>query len=204
MTSLRPGYSVISSDSRVELLHLLQQRAQRTIAELTDATGLHPNTVREHLQRLIEGGYVVSEAEHRVTRGRPRVLYSAVTGADTASSPVAERKARDAAQRGDLMRRVMPWTDGAALAPDALHQLDALVEDLGDAGFEPLVDEKALTVDLSPCAHAAAHAGDRDVLCSVHLGLMQGILAEAGGPLTIGGMQPSCDPRQCVVQLTQG
>ena len=61
------------------------------MTELCDATGLHANTVREHLQRLIESGYVVPETEQRATRGRPRVFYSAATGADTASSPIATR-----------------------------------------------------------------------------------------------------------------
>ena len=42
------------------------------------------------------------------------------------------------------------------LAPDALHQVDALVEDLIDAGFDPLVDERELTIDLTPCAQATA------------------------------------------------
>jgi hypothetical protein len=37
----------------------------------------------------------------------------------------------------------------------ALHQIDALVEDLEGAGFDPLVDERELTVELTPCAHAS-------------------------------------------------
>ena len=37
----------------------------------------------------------------------------------------------------------------------ALHQIDALVEDLVDAGFDPLVDEDELTVELTPCAQAS-------------------------------------------------
>lgn len=202
MTS-RPAYSALSSDSRVEILHLLQERPRRTIAELAGSTGLHANTVREHLQRLIEGGYVVGEAERRTTRGRPRVLYSAVTGAPTASSPIAERKAREAARRGDLTRRVMPWTDDPDLPAEVLHQLDALVDDLEGAGFDPVIDERELTVDLTPCAYVGTLEGGRDVRCSVHLGLMQGVLAEAGGPLAVDGMRPSCDPAQCVVQLTR-
>lgn len=197
------AYSAISSSSRVELLHVLQQRPERSIAELCAATGLHPNTVREHLQRLIDGGYVVTHTEHRTTRGRPRVLYSAATGTDTASrSPIAGRKARDAARRGDLLRRIAPDTATSTLSPAATHQLDALIEDLSDAGFDPLVDEAALTVDLTPCPQVTDQAGARTVLCRVHLGLMQGVLAEAGGPLSIDGMRPACDPRTCVVQLT--
>jgi len=197
----RPPYGPISSASRVEILHLLQERPECTIAELCEATELHANTVREHLQRLIDAGYVLAETEHRTSRGRPRVLYRAATGTDAASSPIAQRKARDAAARGDLMRRIMPGTGTDSLPDDALHQLDALVGDLDEAGFDPLVDECGLTVDLTPCEHAAAQADHRDVLCQVHLGVMQGVLAEAGGPLAVEGMRPSCDPTVCVVQL---
>lgn len=192
------AYSAISSASRVEILHLVQQRARRTLAELTDATGLHANTVREHVQRLIDDGYMVAEPERRTTRGRPRVLYSAAT--DTPSDVQARRVAA-AAERGDLMRRVLPATSPTHLDTDALHQIDAIVEDLMDAGFDPIVDEDELTIDLTPCAHAAAQAEHRELLCRVHLGLMQGVLDAAGGPLSVDGMRSSCDPEQCVVQL---
>lgn len=197
-----PAYSAISSYSRVEILHLVQAGPRRTIADLCAATGLHANTVREHLQRLMDGGYVVAETEHRTTRGRPRVLYSAA-GTDAGSSAVARRKAEEAARRGDLMRRVMPETRHDDLPPEAVHQLDALAEDLGAAGFDPVIDERELTVDLSPCAYATTQAAHRKVLCSVHLGLMQSVLTEAGGPLAVDRIAPSCDPETCVVQLTE-
>ncbi len=197
----RTGYSAISSFSRVRLLQLIQQRPRRTVAELCEATALHPNTVREHLQRLIDGGYVVAEPEHRSTRGRPRVLYSAASARE-AISPVARRKAEQAAARADVMRRVMPWTrTNASLPTAAVHQLDALVDDLAEAGFDPALDEDALTVDLTPCPHAGAPAQDRATLCAVHLDLMAGVLAQAGGPLRVAGMLPACDPAHCVVRL---
>lgn len=195
------GYSAISSYSRVEIMHLVQQRSRRSIAELVEATGLHPNTVREHVQRLMDAGYVIAETERRTTRGRPRVLYTAATGDDAASSPVAAQRARDAAARGDLLRRVYPSDAEQVLEPDALHQLDALVEDLSEAGFDPLIDERTLTVDLTPCPHATT-ADHRGMLCRVHVGLMDGVLTQAGGPLKVDGIAPSCDPAQCVVQLS--
>ncbi len=200
MAIAAPGYSAISSYSRVEIMRLLQLRPQRTIAELTDATGLHANTVREHLQRLIDSGYVVGVPEHRTTRGRPRVLYSAVTDAE--SSPVARHKVREAARRGDLMRRVLP-TEPTILPDDAVHQLDALLDDLGDAGFDPLVDEESLTVDLTPCRYAGAQPEQRETLCAVHLGLMDAVLVQSGGPLRVEGLAPGCDPTQCVVHLSR-
>jgi predicted ArsR family transcriptional regulator len=195
-----PVCGPISSFSRVQLLHQVQTRPQRTIGELCEATGLHANTVREHLQRLIEGGYVVQTTEHRTTRGRPRTLYSAATGEGDASSPIARDKVTAAARRGDLLRRVLPGT-ASALGRAATYQLDALIEHLEESGFEPVVDDEQLTVDLSPCPHAAGRAEDRPMLCQVHLGLMQGVLTEAGGPLAAETVRTTAVPADCTVQL---
>lgn len=192
----------ISSYSRVQILHLVQSRAERTIGELCDATGLHANTVREHLQRLIEGGYVIPSTERRTTRGRPRMLYSAATGAPGASSPVAREKADAAARRGDLLRRIL-HRSASDLGQQATYQLDALVEHLEESGFEPVIDEERLTVELTPCPHAAAAPEHRPVLCQVHLGLMQGVLTQAGGPLAARGVRSSPRPAECTVELAR-
>jgi predicted ArsR family transcriptional regulator len=204
MTSGRSAsYSAISTYSRVRILHQLQTTPQRTITDLVGATGLHANTVREHLQRLVEEGYVVGEPEQRKVRGRPRVLYSASDGV-TASSPVRQRKVKESAARGDLLRRVLPGSvGGEGLSAVEQHQMDAVVDELLDSGFDPVIDEDGLTIDLTPCAHAQAQAEHRDVLCQVHLSLLQGVLTEARGPLAVDGMRQSCDPRECVIHLTR-
>ena len=205
MATPRTRYSAISSYSRVEILALVQARPDRPIAELTEATGLHPNTVREHLHRLIGAGHVIQSIEHRTTRGRPRTLYSAATGSREASSPIARRKVRDAAVRGDVMRRVMPWTGSNvdSIGRPATHQLDAIVEHLTDSGFDPVVDERDLTISLSPCPHAASQAGHRQTLCAVHLGLMQAVLTEAGGPLSAACIRTTDRATDCVVELAR-
>lgn len=196
----------ISSFSRVRILHLLFEAGRSggggelSIGELCAETALHPNTVREHLQRLIEGGYVIPTVEHRTTRGRPRTLYRAATGAPEASSPVARDKAKAAARRGDLLRSMLPEAV-TELGRDATYQLDALVEHLEESGFEPVVDDRILTVDLSPCPHAAGRPEDRPMLCQVHLGLMQGVLTAAGGPLEAECVRDADLPAECTVQL---
>lgn len=196
----------ISSYSRVRILHLLFEarhthpEGQLSIGDLCEATGLHANTVREHLQRLIEGGYVIPTIEHRTTRGRPRTFYSAATGDPGASSPVARDKAKAAARRGDLLRSIHPGA-ASGLGREATYQLDALVEHLEESGFEPIVDGDRLTVDLSPCPHAAGLPEDRPMLCQVHLGLMQSVLNEAGGPLAAERVQEAVLPSDCTVQL---
>jgi len=200
MTITGVAYGPISSYSRVRILHVVQERPERTIGELCDATGLHANTVREHLQRLIEGGYVIQTTEHRTVRGRPRTLYSAATGAPEASSPIAREKVAGAARRGDVMRSILS-EPASELGGDATHQLDALVEHLEESGFEPLVDEQTMTVDLSPCPHAASAPEHRPMLCQVHLGLMQGVLTEAGGPIAAPCVLAPRRPEECTVQL---
>ncbi len=201
MASSAAGYSAISSESRVQILHMLQSRPLRTIDELVEATGLHANTVREHLQRLSEDGYVISETEKRETRGRPRTLYSAATGDPEVSNPIGERKVREAAERGDLMRRVMPDTDSSDLDDESLHQIDALVENLIDSGFDPVVDSEDLTIDLSPCAHMGEPGEAPTMRCAVHVTLLQAVATQAGGPLDVEGLNPTCNPQDCVIQL---
>lgn len=197
------GYSALSCRSRVKILHLVQTRPQHTVAELVEATQLHSNTVREHLQRLIDGGHVVAHTEQRTSRGRPRTLFSAVDGTAPVSSPIAKQKVRDAAARGDIMRKVMPWTDtlDPTLCRQAVHQVDALVDHLHESGFDPVIDERVLRMDLRPCPHAATEPEHREVVCAAHLGIMRGVLAEAGGPLQVRRTHDAPNPTGCVVEL---
>jgi len=200
MAPARPACGPISTYSRVQILHLVQSRSPRSITELCESTGLHQNTIREHLQRLIDGGYIIASIERRATRGRPRTLYSAATGTPEASSDIARDKVNAAARRGDLMRRALPMA-ASGLGSEATYQLDALIEDLEESGFEPVIDDSRLTVDLTPCPHAAARPEDRPMLCQVHLSLMQGVLTEAGGPLTADFVHEPALPAECTVQL---
>ena len=39
------------------------------------------------------------------------------------------------------------------------------------------------------------------MLCQVHLGLMQGVLAAAGGPLTARCVRSAAHPEECTVDL---
>ncbi len=199
----RPGYSAISSYSRVRILRLLQERSGRTIVELCEATGLHPNTVREHLQRLIAGGYVVPQVERRATRG----------GRACSTARRARMRSRAPSRCGARRRRHSAATSCVASCPGRMPRPRSSPGGRAPARrargrsrprrFDPEVDEVALTVDLSPCPHASSLPEHRDTLCSVHLGLMDGVLAHAGGPLRVEGMAPSCDPERCVVHLSR-
>ncbi|HEY3437774.1 MAG TPA: helix-turn-helix domain-containing protein [Actinotalea sp.] len=87
------AYRTLASESRVEILHVLQQHeGPLTVDEVGVAVGLHVNTAREHLDRLVESGFVAREAEVRKTRGRPRILYRSVDRMAAATMDVRARE----------------------------------------------------------------------------------------------------------------
>lgn len=87
------AYRALASESRVGILHVLQERgAPVPVDEVAAAVGLHVNTAREHLDRLVASGFVEREAEVRTTRGRPRMLYRSI---DRAAAATVDARARE-------------------------------------------------------------------------------------------------------------
>jgi predicted ArsR family transcriptional regulator len=83
--------------SRIALLDVLRH-AERpmTVPELAAAVGLHVNTVRPHVDRLVRDGFAVRGSERRTAPGRPHVVYTlAPAGPHHAAS--AQRAARSGA-----------------------------------------------------------------------------------------------------------
>ena len=80
-------YRALASTSRVALMDVLRCGQGLTVAELSTAVSLHPNTTREHLSRLIDAGLVTGEPEQRASRGRPRMFYRAAQGTENIVLP---------------------------------------------------------------------------------------------------------------------
>ncbi|MFN8029274.1 MAG: helix-turn-helix domain-containing protein [Dermatophilaceae bacterium] len=64
---------VVASDRRALVLRVLRgTRAPMGIAELAEQIGLHPNTIRFHLDGLDNDGLVEPSIESTTAPGRPR------------------------------------------------------------------------------------------------------------------------------------
>ncbi len=221
------AYRALASGSRVEILHLLQGADQPlVIADIAAAVGLHPNTTREHLDRLVDAGFVVSEPEVRAVRGRPRLRYRAVERAAAATLDVRARAqlakllvdgygkamrspAESARQAGErwALALVAAGADGPEdlPEPDARRaQLVALATHFEDLGFDPEVAADETVVHLRRCPFADLARERTDVVCSVHLGLAQGVLANVPGPMRATALDPFVGPRHCVLHLAEG
>jgi predicted ArsR family transcriptional regulator len=252
------AYRALASDKRVSMLHALQRSdGPLGVDELAAVVGLHVNTAREHLERLIDSGFVASAPELRTTRGRPRILYSAVeriapattdgwardqlmrvlvagygrrlpsaTGAAqdagsvwgrslTATRPEPSRRRQRAAAvtavdpDGPCPDAVCPDPDGPVAShedctiPAPLDRVAGLEAHFDDLGFEPEGDAERLEVHLRRCPFLDLAHERPEVVCSVHLGLARGVLAQEGGPLTAEWLEPFVEPQHCVLHLTR-
>ena len=70
-------YRALADPVRRRLLRLLDEADEASDVEgLASALGLHPNTVRGHLDVLEQAGLVVRATRARGGPGRPRVVYT--------------------------------------------------------------------------------------------------------------------------------
>ncbi|MBB5642584.1 helix-turn-helix transcriptional regulator [Cryobacterium roopkundense] len=209
MTAHPPGFKTLASLSRITLLNQLQRRGTMTIGDLAEATGLHQNTTREHLDRLVHDGFVTCEPERRDIKGRPRMLYSAAEGVDRAEGSIRGRKVEAALQRAEQVRRMLPPATptsahghepaSAALTP-VQRQLDALDDHLDQSGFDASVDPGGLQVHLRDCPYSEMVKSNPEV-CRVHFTLIQGVLDQAEGPLRARQLHLVQAPQNCTLDL---
>ena len=87
--------------------------------------------------------------------------------------------------------------------PTPENQLAALDDHLHQLGLDPELEEDRLRFHLYRCPFLALAADREDVVCAVHLGLVQGVLAGVGGPLRAEALLPFVEPHHCVLQLSR-
>ena len=221
-----PAARTLASGSRVDLLHLLQDGNEHTIGELAAATGLHENTTREHLQRLVADGFAQRAPERRTVRGRPRMVYRAVSADDLRTDPRAQSRIEESIARVALTRVLLEGygrdasaasaaSAGRAMAadpdlrpepsgttaPGADRQLDALEGHLERLGFDPELDRSQMAFHLYRCPFLDLAKARPEVVCNVHLGLAQGVLDAVPGPVGARELLPFVGPEHCVLQL---
>lgn len=215
-----PQDGVRAGASRLRILQALRRAADGLgVQEVAEQVGLHVNTVRFHLDRLVADGVVARHAEPRTEPGRPRLTYTAVARPGTAGDkrsyrllaailasfvsgevPDATTAATEAGRTWGhyLAERPAPYrrTEEEAAISELLRLLD-------DIGFDPELvrAEKDREVWLRQCPFLEVAEDHRDVVCAVHLGLMQGALAEMRAPVTTDRLAPFVEPSLCVAHV---
>ena len=217
LTDAPPGQPLGSR--RAEVLDRLRAaRRPLGVLDLASATGLHANTARFHLDGLVEDGLATREIEERTTPGRRRVLYAArgeapgprsysllsemLTGLVATMGGGGAQAAEAGRDWGrHLVERDLP--SQRASEEESLTRLQRLLENVG---FEPetVRDGSAAVVNLHHCPFRDVAVRHTDVVCALHLGLMQGALSELRSPWRATGLEPFVEPTLCVARLEKG
>jgi predicted ArsR family transcriptional regulator len=177
--------------SRDRVLAFLRARSESAgVATIAAATGLSSNAVRFHLEHLIEDGAVRSAKDEAHTGpGRPSILYRAAP-AEAVESAAAYRLLAGllAAELGaigpaDASTEVgRTWARRLARPRTSRDPVQEVLRLFEDTGFEPQLRADGRTVELHRCPFYELAAGQPDVVCDVHLGLVTGVLEQLGAP----------------------
>jgi predicted ArsR family transcriptional regulator len=208
-------------ETRSRVLEVLQDiGTQLGVGDVATRLSLHPNTVRFHLDALVASGLVDSEAEERNLPGRPRTLYSANANSANAGRRnyrlLAEILASSMAAQTSHPRQAalnagQEWGRYLGEGPPPFKRVDAdeatrrLVSAMEDIGFAPEAVTKGRRRQLlvHHCPFREVAQEHPEVVCSIHLGLMNGLLAELGAPLEVNRLDPFVEPSQCVASLSR-
>jgi predicted ArsR family transcriptional regulator len=207
---------------RAEILRALRDAGEPLgIAEIAARVGVHLNTVRFHLDALVAAGTVERTRAELGTPGRPPQLYRAAQGMD----PAGPRHYRvlaevlvaaladdpDPVGRATEAGRVWGEREASGLAAgDAADEsaradasTDLLIGMLDDLGFAPERDEAEAPsrIGLRSCPFLELAVDHADVVCPVHLGLMQGAMSAWRSPVSVDGLDRFVEPDLCVVHL---
>jgi len=214
LAALTPGRNgrseSLSGQSREALLDLLRATGgDLTIEQLSDATGLHPNTVRGHLEVLVAAGEVRRTTGRAQGRGRPPWLYSAVgpnaelvAELDDLLSGLRDTDSSDAFIRDAAHR----WADAVdpadrgQPAADVQQAVDRAVDALTEVGFDAQLSPIGDTITLRACPYASL-VRDHPVICRIHTALLQDLFDRSGQQVSVTEMQVWPTPGSCLVKL---
>lgn len=180
------------------------RRADRplTVAELTEAVGVHHTAVRAHLAKLRDAGLITESHAEPTGPGRPKLIYNATAhpqSPDEVLEPGREPYRELSALLAEVVReRRTPREVGAAAGRRSARHRDPtgetdtveLIEsEARDLGFDPRRRSSASRPELvlRHCPFAEVAAEDPETICSLHLGIAEGI-AESRGDVEVVDM----------------
>ncbi|HEV8682545.1 MAG TPA: helix-turn-helix domain-containing protein [Actinomycetota bacterium] len=207
-------HRALAEDTRFRLYRYLRLTGRPvSVRELSRRLSLHPNTLRPHLRRLEEAGLVSHQVRKTAAVGRPQILYEALESSEDGAKDyrfLAEilcgmvRTPREIATAAELARE---W--GAYLVSQggpkpgvrlpARRNLALLRDAMAGAGFDPRFrrDGTSVEVTLRACPFRDLADDYRDLVCTLHRGLIEGMLAGLKPRITLHEFKPFAERGVC-------
>lgn len=159
------------------------------IAALTDHFELNHNAIRQHIAKLLDAELVVETSVRGGGPGRPRLMYEVAPAAESRWDVIGPYE-----RLSILLAEVIRTGDTAVAVGERAGQqyrveasepdevVANLVDTMARLGFDPELRRRGKRVDvvLDTCPFASAVLADPDTVCSLHLGIAQGLAAGTG------------------------
>ena len=215
--SRAPGLDILKAlgDNTRYAIYLELARSPRPLstADIAEVLGLHVNTVRPHLERMREVGLLEVTTSSRGDVGRPQHRYSLAAdapwlGLEPSPLPMLARVVLSAARGAGLSPDELidagrdQGRADAARWPEGADALEALEDEQARLGFDPEVvglDEGAVMA-FAHCPFRELAEQHPDLVCSLHQGLVEGLVARLGGA-EVTVFHPLADRTPCQVEL---
>jgi predicted ArsR family transcriptional regulator len=192
----------------------------REVPELARLLGIHPTTVRAHLERLLEAGMLEEEPGVPAGRGRPSKRYrlrqpllagdpevrlfvgslvSLLRDAYGKRAPSAaeEEGSRRGRELGQSFRHPSP--------EQAVREVVKTLSRLSFGPGQPVRQGDGVAVDVHHCPYGVdPHDPDGAIVCGFHEGLIRGLAETASGEEVGVRLLPFVAPGICRVELSFG
>jgi predicted ArsR family transcriptional regulator len=156
------------------------------VAELNERFPLNHNAIRQHLAKLVAAGLVVESRVRGGGRGRPRLVYEAdpatlgqwgTTGAYERLSRLLVEVIRTGLSPEEVGRRAADVFRVPTPSGDIVADISAA---MARQGFDPEVKPRrdGAEIVLGTCPFANVATADRETICSLHLGIAEGLAEE--------------------------
>ena len=215
----RPPKRARLSAARLQVLETLAEQPEPcTVSAIAAILHQHTNTTREHLDGLVRLDFAVRERGVADGPGRPPWRYQCVEEYETSSSAaeyaglasaLADQIARTSSDpHGDALAAGQSWgktliaRDDAPPAAAIEPARKTVVELLERLEFSPEPSADGTTVRLRRCPLLEAAYRNPDIVCAVHLGLVQGALSELGMSPDGTSLLPFAEKGACRLHFT--
>lgn len=200
-------------------LELARSPQPLATADIAASLGLHPNTVRPHLERMREVGLLDLHVDGRGGVGRPQHLYSVSEdapslGLEPPPYPVLARMLLRMAAVAGLasedaldVGREQGQADAERYAGE-LRCLGALEAELRRLGFDPetvaeplpVTDAEQVTIAFAHCPFRSLAESNPELVCAMHHGMVDGFVGRRGDG-TVAAFRTLVDRQPCQVDL---
>ena len=209
-------HKALADDTRYRLYRYIGLAARPvSVREMSRRLSLHPNTLRPHLRRLEEAGLISREVRKTAAVGRPQTLYSvrAAEGEEGRDYRLLAEmlcglvRGRAALQQAQSLARqwgsylVAQGGPKPGVRLPARRNMAILQEAMARAGFQPRFRREAgnstVEVTLRDCPFRDLADDHRDLVCTLHRGLVEGMVGGLKPPLAVKEFKPFVERGIC-------